>query len=35
MALANALVIVPEGVPALEPGTDAEAMLLGPIIRAS
>jgi molybdopterin molybdotransferase len=31
MALANALVICPEDLPALEPGDEADAMLLGPV----
>jgi molybdopterin molybdotransferase len=31
MALANALVVCPEDVPALEPGDEAEAMMLGPV----
>jgi molybdopterin molybdotransferase len=33
MALANALVVCPEDVAALEPGEEADAMLLGPIVR--
>ncbi len=33
MALANALVICPEDVPALEPGQEAEALMLGPAVR--
>src|SRR5439155_10775610 len=33
MALANALVVCPEDVAALEPGEEAEAILLGPIVR--
>jgi molybdopterin molybdotransferase len=33
MALANALVICPEDVPALEPGDEADAMMLGPVVR--
>ena len=31
MALANALVVCPEDVPALEPGDEAEAIMLGPV----
>jgi molybdopterin molybdotransferase len=31
MALANALVVCPEDVPSLEPGDEAEAMMLGPV----
>jgi molybdopterin molybdotransferase len=33
MALANALVVCPEDVPALEPGDEAEALMLGPLVR--
>jgi molybdopterin molybdotransferase len=33
MALANALVVCPEDVAALEPGEEAEAIMLGPILR--
>ena len=32
MALANALVVCPEDVPALEPGDEADALLLGPVV---
>jgi len=32
MALANALVVCPEDVPALEPGDEAEAIMLGPVV---
>jgi molybdopterin molybdotransferase len=32
MALANALVICPEDVPALEPGAEADALMLGPAV---
>jgi molybdopterin molybdotransferase len=31
MALANALVICPEDVPALQPGDEADAIMLGPV----
>jgi molybdopterin molybdotransferase len=31
MALANALVVCPEDVPSLEPGDEADAMMLGPV----
>jgi molybdopterin molybdotransferase len=33
MALANALVVCPEDVPAVEPGEEAEALMLGPVRR--
>jgi hypothetical protein len=32
MALANALAICPEDLPSLEPGEEAEAILLGPVL---
>lgn len=32
MSLANALVVCPEDVPALEPGQEADAMMLGPVV---
>ncbi len=34
MALANALVVCPEDVPVLEPGQEAEAIMLGPVVRS-
>jgi len=33
MALANALVVCPEDVPSLEPGDEADALMLGPVAR--
>ena len=33
MALANALVVCPEDVPALEPGDEADAIMLGPVVK--
>ena len=33
MALANALVVCPEDLPALEPGDEADALMLGPVVR--
>lgn len=35
MALANALVVCPEDVPAVEPGEEADAIMLGPVRRDS
>ena len=35
MALANALVVCPEDVPALEPGQEADAIMLGPVRKGS
>jgi len=35
MALANALVVCPEDVPSLEPGDEAEALMLGPIVTSA
>jgi molybdopterin molybdotransferase len=35
MALANALVVCPEDLQALEPGDEAEAIMLGPVVTAS
>jgi molybdopterin molybdotransferase len=32
MALANALVVCPEDIPSLEPGDEAEAIMLGPVL---
>lgn len=32
MALANALVVCPEDVPSLQPGDEADAMMLGPVV---